>query len=201
MTRQQNTPMPLRTHCAQRVQDAIRRKRCLHIDGYFKEDRNGALYFVLETRAGGLQLLNAGALRVDLGALGPLYSLVPVAAGEIRGAVDRYINGDWARARGLVTTLEAVHREAIQPHLLTPRHGYDSVSVILHYITVPGEAAGDPCAGMVNYSPYAPVQARTVLVPDAAPGVDLKLGSAGTGKRGPDPMRDTLRTLGKILGT
>lgn len=169
-----------------RVYDAINRRNCLHIDAWCVQDRDNTLYFVIEERVGGHDVLSARIWRVD-----NRKELVRVGEGvrnttyALNICIKRHVDSPWAKRNA--PWLDAIHREIIQPQLRLPRVGFKAPhSIALHYVWT-NPAIDDPMEGLPNYHPLAP--ARSPMPSD----------DADTAQRLPPRERSILRTLDKLL--
>lgn len=183
----------LRKYCTERVLDVLARRDVLHVDIWLRENREGGLYFLIETREGGFQLIRRGVLRLVPSALIGL-DVVPVSEGELdmSGSVDRALNSAWGLAR--YEALNALHWGVIVPALRVPREGFKPyVSAKLHYVGLEPSALRDPCEGMANYSPWAK---------PAAPAPASQMVALGklSGNVLDGDARSVFRTLDKLLG-
>lgn len=130
-----------RAHVNRTVLDIIARRHVLHVDAWLYETDSGDLVFVLETRAGGFDLVQRGAFLVRGNSLHTLPDGCHVEG------LQRHINTRWARANA--PHLESIHSRLIQPVIRSRRAGFSAVNVLLHYVWIDPNV-NEPTAGIEN---------------------------------------------------
>lgn len=137
--------IPLRKDVPWRVYDVIANRHVLHIDAWFVQDGDDQLYFIIQTRAGGWDVVSSDVFRATPGVL----QRVTVPAGELlqRGLL-RHVDNPWSRRHA--PWANALHWRYIVPQLHIPREGFKRfMSVRLHYV-YSNPAVSDPCEGLYN---------------------------------------------------
>lgn len=193
--RQYGNNMPHRQGVTTYLQDLINRKVVHHFDAWLYQMPDDVLYFLIETRAGGEQLLTRNVFRAC-----PLQGLVPVRdPGVVENGIKRTIDGP--RAKVHWPYCAAIHKRDIAPHMRVVPAGFKLVSTRLHYIYT-NRKIDDPMEGIENL--YA---ATARAGRDKVDGIsirDARRIAAINGTPAPKSPwtareRSILRTLDKIL--
>lgn len=172
-----------------RVYDLINRRDCLHVDAWLLQAPDNRLYFLIQSSAGGRQLLRETWLRVDG------MALTPVAALDAGTMTRRYINTAWARRHA--PQLALLHETVLRPTYWQPVAVFTGHrSIALHYVYSDART-DDPLAGVDNqYS----ITRRGELYPDNS-NDDLPTIAQDIAPTLDASARSQLRTLDKVLGT
>lgn len=117
---------------------------CWHFDAWLYETEDGAMFVLIETRAGGRDVRSVANYRIMGGGLHRVAS-IPVGA----RAVTLQDKALWPR----FDELNAIHWQWVHPMALRVPAGFRSRSVAIHYVRAPSI---EPIDGdVVNMSHYA----------------------------------------------
>jgi len=169
--------------------DRLYGRKVFHIDAWLWQMPDDVLYLVVESRAGGQQVLERTVYRV-----GQSQGIVPVTDSEPeREGIARHIDSPWARK--YAPWLNSLHWATIQPTLRIPRAGFKGhVSVRLHYVWT-DPALDDPMRGLENLYAITGRKERDagqrIHLPSYGTVIDAPAWSAAD--------RSMLRTLQKLL--
>lgn len=189
----------LRNHVSTRIYNTINRRDCWHLDAWLIQDHNDCLFFVLESRRGGWEVLSRIAIRVHDDGTTQIQDLQ--LGGRIDG-IQRHLNDPWASRTIHREALERVHWQLIQPSLRREREGFRfPYSVMLHYLWT-DPSVTEPFDGIHNlYEATGRAEHHRRMTkgePDARP-----LPGTDTSRREASPFgahdRSILRTLDKLL--
>ena len=141
--RSRDTLPALRRNVTWKIADIIFRRICLHIDAWLYELSDNNIIYVIQTSAGGRNIISTNALLCMADGSSHI-----IKTPDISKATPRHLNHAWSRGKPWLNT---IHWRDIQPGLRKPRVGYVfPYSIALHYVwSDPSIAA--PTEGTENH--------------------------------------------------